>query len=1300
MCRSGSFWSFLQVLVAASVLLVGCGGGDNDAGGDPTLSRLEIEPATPSLAKGSSLPLQVMAIRTDGGKTNVTNQVQWTSAKPSIATVSNTAPNIGRLTAVSVGSTTIAASLQGSTVSATVTVTPAVPVSVAISPASADLPNGTALNLVATATFSDSTTQDVTEDTDWSSSDAAVIAVSNADGTRGRATAGAASGSVDITGSYAEFSGIATLTATAALVTRVEVGPSEIDLAKGTSSQLHATAIFSDGTNLDITSESQWSSTSQGTATVGNDAEDKGRVEAIETGEATIRATYLSTAGESVVTVTPAVIDRIEISPATAAAPKGTERAFTATAIFSDMSHQDVTALAVWSSSDISIATVSNAEGTAGVTQAVSEGLVSITAEYLERNDSAALTVTAAVITAIEVAPDSASLPKGTSRAFSATAVFSDATVQDVTTMALWSSTANDVASVSNADGSQGQVQALSEGEASISASYLGATDASQVTVTPAVLTRLDVTPASTTAAKGTSRMFSATAIYSDTTTADVSGNVTWTSSDPSVASISNADGTRGLANALTEGATTISASFMALTGNASFAVTPAELVTVEVTPAAASIPLGAVQQYVATGIFTDGSTQPLTGDVTWSADARDVVDISNAEGNKGLAVGSTVGDTLIRATLGDISGSTSVTVTAATLTALQVTPINANLAVDFRRQLRAFGRYSDSTVRDVTTSVTWASNDSSLATISNATDSRGVATGVAAGTVSISAQLSGVTGSTLLNVTDATLTALQVTPGPTSLPLGSDRQFIAIGTFSDSSVQVLTEQVTWSSADPAIATITAAGPGAGLATAVAVGGPIDITASRDAISGVAALTVTDAVLVSISVSPPTKSIPNGLTQQFMATGTYSDDTSTDITNAVTWSSSDDATVTISNADGSEGLATAEAVGTVTVQASADGITGDAQLTVTDAVLVDLSVTPATASVALGVTQAFQATGTYSDGSTRDLTGDVAWTSDDELVATISNADDTAGQASTHAVGTITVTASTEGASDTAQFEVTAAALQTIVITPIDAALPAGTTQQLTATGTYSDGSTENLTTTITWSTSDPAIAEVSNGEESRGVALGKTVGAVTVSATEPVSGVVGTAPLTVTSALLQAIVITPANAALPTGFGQQYAASGQFSDGVFRDVTTQVSWSTINPAVANVDNSTGRKGFVTAVSPGSTSVVANLNGVSATTAVSVADMALTSIDVTPKDQAFSAGESLQFTAIGTFADDSTLDLTRQVIWSSSNVNAARISNAEGSEGLATAGSTPATTAITATRGDINGSTTLRRRLF
>ena len=68
---------------------------------------------------------------------------------------------------------------------------------------------------------------------------------------------------------------------------------------------------------------------------------------------------------------------------------------------------------------------------------------------------------------------------------------------------------------------------------------------------------------------------------------------------------------------------------------------------------------------------------------------------------------------------------------------------------------------------------------------------------------------------------------------------------------------------------------------------------------------------MTAATLVSIEVTPADPSIANGTTQQFTATGTYTDASTQDLTAAVTWSSSDEGVATISNAGGSEGLATA-----------------------------------------------------------------------------------------------------------------------------------------------------------------------------------------------------------------------------------------------------------------------------------------------------------------------------------------------------------------------------------------------------
>ena len=74
-------------------------------------------------------------------------------------------------------------------------------------------------------------------------------------------------------------------------------------------------------------------------------------------------------------------------------------------------------------------------------------------------------------------------------------------------------------------------------------------------------------------------------------------------------------------------------------------------------------------------------------------------------------------------------------------------------------------------------------------------------------------------------------------------------------------------------------------------------------------------------------------------------------------------------------------------------------MTGDTTLTVTDATLVSIEVTPADASIADGTTQQFTATGVYTDASTQDLTTEVTWASSDDAVATVSNAADSKGLA-------------------------------------------------------------------------------------------------------------------------------------------------------------------------------------------------------------------------------------------------------------------------------------------------------------
>src|SRR5208282_1211748 len=156
-------------------------------------------------------------------------------------------------------------------------------------------------------------------------------------------------------------------------------------------------------------------------------------------------------------------------------------------------------------------------------------------------------------------------------------------------------------------------------------------------------------------------------------------------------------------------------------------------------------------------------------------------------------------------------------------------------------------------------------------------------------------------------------------------------------------------------------------------------------------VSGSTLLTVTPAVVVSISVNPPLASIPLGATQQFTATGTFSDDSMQDLTSSVSWSAGDGTVATISNSAPTQGLATPVAQGVVQVTATLNGISGLGQLTITPAALQSIAVTPSNPTLALGTTQQFTATGTYTDGSTQDLTSSAIWSSSNLSVANMTS---------------------------------------------------------------------------------------------------------------------------------------------------------------------------------------------------------------------------------------------------------------------------------------------------------------------
>jgi hypothetical protein len=243
--------------------------------------------------------------------------------------------------------------------------------------------------------------------------------------------------------------------------------------------------------------------------------------------------------------------------------------------------------------------------------------------------------------------------------------------------------------------------------------------------------------------------------------------------------------------------------------------------------------------------------------------------------------------------------------------------------------------------------------------------------------------------------------------------------------------------------------------------------------------------------LVSIAITPPEPYLFKGMTQQFTATGNYSDKTTQDITASVKWNSSNTKVVAIN----SSGLATAgDTYGSASVTASFGGKRGSVKLIVTSHALASITIKPADKTIDKGATLQFTATGNYSDKTTKDLTATAKWSSSDTTVAEI----DPAGlvKAGTK-LGTATVTASVKNKVGSTVLTVSPM-LISIVVTPADASIRQRTTLQFKAKGTFSDGSTRDLTSAATWTSEVPSVA----GINAEGLATGFGVGPTTVSAT------------------------------------------------------------------------------------------------------------------------------------------------------------------------------------------------------
>lgn len=369
-----------------------------------------------------------------------------------------------------------------------------------------------------------------------------------------------------------------------------------------------------------------------------------------------------------------------------------------------------------------------------GVLTALSAGEATVTVTSEGQRAAATITVgTPKPASVIVAGAATTPLPVGQTVQLSATARDANGTVVPGA-VATWTTSSDAIASVD----ANGLVTARAPGDATISATMDGVVGSVKITVSPLPVTSVVVaSAASGPFVIGSTRQLSATVWNGTTQLLDRA--VTWSSSAPGVISV---DAT-GLATAVSAGDATISATAETITGTLGLTAQLPPITSVDVTPAAATVLVGGVQQL--TAVAMAGSSPQPGRAITWTS-SNDAVASVDAHG---LVTAKTPGGAIIHATVDGIGGASAITVNPVVVPVTSVvvsSPVVGPLDVGSTRALTA-AVYNGSTQLFGRT-VTWSSSNTNVMTVAG----DGTVTAVSAGTATISAVADGVGGTSTLS--------------------------------------------------------------------------------------------------------------------------------------------------------------------------------------------------------------------------------------------------------------------------------------------------------------------------------------------------------------------------------------------------------------------------------------------------------------------------------------------------------------------------------------------------------------------
>ena len=719
---------------------------------------------------------------------------------------------------------------------------------------------GDSSTLTATAVYSDGKSTNATISTDWTSDNSLVASVYN-----GTITAKGV-GTATIVAVYDGKSQAVNVKVTKK-VKALTKDKQTLDLRIGQEENINLTAIYTDNSDENVSSSAEWTSSDNKVATVVN-----GSVRALSAGTATITAKL----GKQSVTVEVGVevVRRIEMDHTQLSLLLKDEQKVILTATYPDGETKDVTADAVWSSSNEKVA-----DAFKGNIVAYSAGTATITAEYGTKTTT--LKVDVDKTRKLVASEQSFFMKLNETKQIDLKAVYPNDTETDVTNKAVWSSSNEKIADVIG-----GKVYANASGSVTITAKYSNQTV--EIPVDVEVARHLDIDKEELGLKVDGTYTFKVMATFANGVTEDVTSKATWTSSEESVAYVAG-----GKLTAYKSGKTTVKATYGGKTVEVAVSV---DIPTkVELANKKGIVPVEGTLQANVIATYTEDREEVVTDKAEWSSSNEKVAEVTS----KGLITGIKTGKATITAKYEGKTLTMSVEVGLASGLQADV-PIVALLSKEtYQLKLAASDEYGNE--QDVSNDATWKSSSARVADVK-----KGFITAYGSGKTNITAEYGDqkVTIAVEVDVVER----MEISESSLSLKSGDTTDLTLNVMLSDGSTRDVTSAAEWKTNSYKVATVSK-----GKVKAVDYG-KAKITAKYGSKS--VSVPVDVDTLKYLQTNEVSLTLKKGQTAKIIAEATYADGTESDVSKPALWTSS---RITVATVKDGTVRATGKGKATITV---------------------------------------------------------------------------------------------------------------------------------------------------------------------------------------------------------------------------------------------------------------------------------------------------------------------------------------------------------------------------------------------